>query len=579
MYKPNKQHLQPLLISNINDLPQKKRKRLEESWADYFYHHFFCRIDEEPFAVLYVDHPSRPNVPINWLVSLETLKAGFGWSDQELYDHFCFDLQVRYALGIHDLNESDFDLRTLYYFRNRLSQYNLKHGVNLLEKSFEKITHQQTTVLRVNTSMQRMDSTQVASNILKMSRLQLLVEALQRMHRNLSEADQQQHAETFAPYLEGHSGQYVYRIRGQAVQEHLQQIGQVIYHLLEELRENYAETPAYQVLKRFFEDNFRLEEQTVYPKSNQELEAGSLQSVDDLEATYRKKGSRVYTGYVANLSETCDPDNELQLITKVQVAPNNVNDNTLLMEALPDLKERTGLETLYTDGPYAGPDVDQALEDHQVEQIQTGINGKKLDPTRLYLDDFEMEQNEQGVVTKITCPQGQCVLVGLTKKKCNYQADFDPDFCQSCPFHLEDKCQARPGKKRPSFRMIFSASQLAVAIRRRKMELSKQDGKNLRTAIEGTVHEVKNPYPGSKLPVRGLFRVACVMVGSAAMTNVRRIYHHFEEKNKEERKKMKEEKKQEATQEQHRDSFFIFLKSLLANQRSSMPLLTSYLSF
>jgi hypothetical protein len=50
------------------------------------------------------------------------------------------------------------------------------------------------------------------------------------------------------------------------------------------------------------------------------------------------------------------------------------------------------------------------------------------------------------------------------------------------------------------------------------------------------------------------------MVGSAAMTNVRRIYHHFEEKKKEERKKMKEEKKQEATQEQHRDSFFHFFE-------------------
>ena len=29
------------------------------------------------------------------LVGLEALKAGFGWSDQELYEHFCYDLQVR----------------------------------------------------------------------------------------------------------------------------------------------------------------------------------------------------------------------------------------------------------------------------------------------------------------------------------------------------------------------------------------------------------------------------------------------------------------------------------------------------
>jgi hypothetical protein len=102
---------------------------------------------------------------------------------------------------------------------------------------------------------------------------------------------------------------------------------------------------------------------------------------------------------VANLSETCDPDNAVQLITKVQVAPNNTNDNTLLLEALPDLKERSGLETLYTDGPYAGPEVDEALQHHQVEQIQTGINGRPLDPGKLYLVDFEIEQNESGVPT------------------------------------------------------------------------------------------------------------------------------------------------------------------------------------
>ena len=39
-----------------------------------------------------------------------------------------------------------------------------------------------------------------------------------------------------------------------------------------------------------------------------------------MEATFRQKGGQ---GYVANLTETCDPDNELQLITQVQVAPNN----------------------------------------------------------------------------------------------------------------------------------------------------------------------------------------------------------------------------------------------------------------
>jgi hypothetical protein len=579
MYKPNKRHQQPLLISNVNDLPKKKRKRLKNSWAQDFYRDFFCRIDEDAFAVLYVDHPSRPNVPVNWLVGLETLKAGFGWSDEELYDHFCFDLQVRYALGIHDLNESDFDLRTLYNFRGRLSNYNLEHGVNLLTQAFEDITDEQLTALQVKTGKQRMDSTQVASNILEMSRLQLLVEAVQRMHSKLSEGDQQRYAEYFAPYVQDHSGQYVYRIKGkEAKQAHLQQIGKVIYHLLEELRPGYAQEPAYQVLGCFFADHFHLEDQAVRPKTNQELQADSLQSPDDLEATYRRKGSRDYKGYVANLSETCDLDNAVQLITKVQVAPNNTNDNTLLLEALPDLKERTALEMLYTDGPYAGPDVDPALQEHGVEQIQTGINGRKMDPDKLYLADFEIEQNESGVPTHLTCPQGQRVPVELSRRGRSYQGDFDPSLCLTCPFYLEERCPARPGKKRPTFRLRFTPAQMAVAQRRRKMRQNKQEGKNPRAAIEGTIREVKHPYPTGKLPVRGLFRMTCLMVGSAAMTNVRRIHHYWEDKRKVERRKMAAEKGPKATSKQQEVSFISFVMALLIGRRPFVSLPKAYLS-
>ena len=128
MYRENKQHLQPYLISNVNDLPEKHRKRLENSWAGVFYKEFFCRLKEEPFSVLYADIPSRPNIPVNVLVGLEYLKAGFGWSDEELYDAFIYNMQVRYALGYQQLGEGDFELRTLYNFRQRLSRYMQAHG-------------------------------------------------------------------------------------------------------------------------------------------------------------------------------------------------------------------------------------------------------------------------------------------------------------------------------------------------------------------------------------------------------------------------------------------------------------------
>ena len=131
MYRENKQHLQPYLISNVNDLPEKHRKRLENSWAGVFYKEFFRRLKEEPFSVLYADIPSRPNIPVNVLVGLEYLKAGFGWSDEELYDAFIYNMQVRYALGYHQLGEGDFELRSLYNFRQRLSRHMQAHGGQL----------------------------------------------------------------------------------------------------------------------------------------------------------------------------------------------------------------------------------------------------------------------------------------------------------------------------------------------------------------------------------------------------------------------------------------------------------------
>ena len=149
------------------------------------------------------------------LVSLDTLKGGFGWSDEELYDQFCYDLQVRYAVGYDNLGDGQFELRTLYNFRRRVSEYN-QASVNLLKVALADITDQQITAFRVQTGQQRMDSTQIASNMLDMSRLQLLVEAVRRFQRLLTAAEQAQYAELLAPYLAGSSSHYIFQVKGRA---------------------------------------------------------------------------------------------------------------------------------------------------------------------------------------------------------------------------------------------------------------------------------------------------------------------------------------------------------------------------
>jgi hypothetical protein len=547
MFKKNKKHQQPALISAASELPEKQRKRLENSWAGTFYEEFFSRIDEETFAVLYSAKGSRPNVAVNVLVGLEALKSGNGWSDEELYENYCYNLQVRYALGYDRLGDGDFEIRTLYYFRERLSRYNAENGINLLEKAFEAITDAQIVKLKVRTGMQRMDSTQIASNIVSASRLQLLVEAVQRVERILNEADKVRLGETLAPYTQDSAGHYTYRVKGkEAVQEHLQKIGQTIHALLLELKRDYGLETAYQVLERIFSENYDLVESSPRPKENSEIQSSCLQSVDDLEATYRTKGAGHYKGYVANVSETCDPANKIQLITKVQVAPNNVDDAQLLAEALPDLKKRTGVDTMITDGGYGGTISDAALQEQDVKLIQTAIRGLQPNPAKFHLADFDLSEDEEGHPAALTCPQGQTVSLTSTRTG-GWQARFDPVVCASCPFQQEGRCPTQPQKRDPRYLLAFTAKEVVSAKRRKQYLVHKDDGHNLRSAVEATMRSLKHPFPAGKLPVRGRFRVTCMAIASAATTNVRRIQRYLAAKMKAERAENMRDNRQNPT--------------------------------
>jgi hypothetical protein len=569
MFKKNKDHFQLPLTSNVDELPPKLRKRLDTSWSGVFYREFFSRLDETPFAVLYADCPSRPNIPVNVLVGLEYLKAGNGWTDESMFDNYCYDVQVRYALGYRQLGDGDFELRTLYYFRERLSRYMQETGINLLDKAFEQVTDKQIAAYHLKTGKQRMDSTQIASNIRTMSRLQLLVEVLQRVQRMLTEEEQSHYAEVFAPYIQGHAGQYVYHLKGQDTNEHLQKIGEDMQRLLTELRLSYAQEPVYQMFERVFGEHYLVEEKVLKTRLDTELSASSLQSPDDLEATYREKNKKHYKGYVANLSETCDPDNDLQLITKVQVSANSVDDAKLMEEALPNLKERTELKTLYTDGGYGSPDADQAMQKNKVEQIQTAIRGRAPSTEKLNLANFEIKQTETGKPTQITCPQGQTVAVHPSSQKKGFVAHFETEVCQACPFL--QKCPTQKGKRDASFHLRFSQQQVNMSQRRKRSQMHLQEGRNLRAAVEATVRQVKHPFPASKLPVRGRFRVTCMMIGSAMITNVRRIQRYLEAEIMLENKQKKAQMEQECSQEQPSVSFFASLKTIFRSWMAFEP--------
>lgn len=524
MFRKNDEHLQKPMFSSLFDLPDKEKERLSRSWAGTFYKEFFCRIDEDIFAILYSDKASRPNIAVNVLVGLETLKAGFGWSDAELEEALHFNLQVRYAVGYSSLDTGHFELRTMYNFRRRLVDHMQQTGENLLDEMFEKITDEQIAKLKLKTNKLRMDSTQMGSNIRKTSRIQLLVEVLQRVWRMLDEQDRARHKERFTPYIKNTSGQYVYHLKPGEGTDRLMEIGNQMRSLVEELALSYAEQLEYLILVRVYGEHFVQEDDGLRAKNGQELSANSLQAVDDWEASYRKKKGVGYRGYVTNVTETCEPDNDLQLIVKVQTEPNTTDDALMLDDVIPNLVERTDVDEIHTDGGYNSPKVDQTLHANRIEQFQTAIRGNKSSDDRLSVSEFVFTRDEEGQPQLVLCPQGQEVEIKPARKEGRFTALFDPEICQTCP--LFAKCPTQPLRRKPKRVLRVTQQQVNIAHRHANRRQAKTSGRNLRSAVEATVRSLKHPFGNGKLPVRGKRRVSMMMIASAAMTNVRRIWRY-----------------------------------------------------
>ena len=527
MFCKNEEHKQSKMFTAVDQLPQTARKKLEASWASVFYEEFFRRLDEEVFSVLYSDKKSRPNTPANILVGFETLKSGFGWSDEELYNHFLFDLQVRYALGLRDFEEGYFDLRTLYYFRAALVEYERKHEINLIQKASEQITDEQIRQFQVKTGLQRMDSTQLQSNIRKMSRLQLLVEIIHRLYRVVREEDQRRHDLLFGSYVKEDSLHYCYRVARDEVEGRLQQIGVDLAGMVEALEPVYGHEQAYRDAKRVFGEHFRCEEGAIIIKTGKELSGSTLQSPDDPEATYRKKSGESARGYVANITETCDPDNELQLVTAVSVQSNVTDDQNLLAEDIARLNERTDIEEVVTDAGYTGSTAAEALGSHQIKHKTSAIKGRKKETDTIGLEEFHVTRDEDGKITALVCPQGHLAEVRDGRTAGRYSAGFDATVCEGCP--LRDRCPAKRLKKRNLYVYRFGDTDVRVAQQRRQLAESGKETVNMRASVESTVRSVIHPFGGHlcKMPVRGKARVTTMAILSGAMVNVRRITRYL----------------------------------------------------
>ena len=106
------------------------------------------------------------------------------------------------------------------------------------------------------------------------------------------------------------------------------------------------------------------------------MDSNMMQNPSDPDATYRKKGSNVHRGYVANIEESVGSNGSV--VTSYQFEKNNVSDSAMLKEHLENINSSE--EILMTiDGAYASTENIELAAGKNIELVPTDLVGRDTD--------------------------------------------------------------------------------------------------------------------------------------------------------------------------------------------------------
>lgn len=521
MFRENNNHLQEELFNSFSWMNSKIQASLKETWAPFFYEHVFCKINEAPFSCLYSLDNGRPNFPVNILLSLEFIKHMKDYTDEDILEQFRFNYQIMYAVGLRNLGELYLSERTIYEFRRRVYCYAVENPdkEDLICGQFEELTRQFIKLAGINTKEQRVDSTQIMTNIKLAGRLSLAYDVL---FQAVKVCPLELLTDSLKQVLEpDYKTNALYRSKGSEAQKRIQEILDLGIELLSIIKSNpsISKMNAIEILKRFIKEQaiFDSEKNTWKAKANKEIKADSLQSAHDPDVTYRKKASKGHVGLVLNIAETCADENPVQLITDYTVEKNSVGDAEMLEKRIPEMQKKMEVTDFYVDGAYFSGEIEKQAQETGITVHYTDMTGKKPDPEKIPLTSFTIKDHK----TVEACPEGHAPYSCQFNGKNNViLAHFNKDVCSNCP--RQDACPVEFRKNNTVLRVEQDAVFLAEARERIEDKRVRKEATSKRTAIEGTNSSLKCSQGAGRLRVRGKVKATLV-------TGMKIIGHNFKQ--------------------------------------------------
>jgi len=496
-FVPNRLEEQQLsLFDPLTTMTEREKKFLDRSWAKYFAEFIFPKINEIPYAVLYSDKDSRPNTPVNVQIGALLIKELTNLSDDELLESLMFDIRFQYALHTTSFAEQPLSDRTLSRFRARCAAYETEHGVDLLHETITSLSSEMAELMRIDSSLKRMDSLMVASNIKRMGRLELLYTCVANLAKEM--AKNCKIPEHLRHYTEADDrNRVIYHNHSEETSAKIDTVLKDAATLKELCESDYNDSSNYQLLLRVLKEQAIQKEDGTYRLRTKEdggMDASILQNPADPDATYREKAGKQHRGYVANVIEASGKNGSI--IEDYQYEQNIHSDSQFLKETLDGMEKQDETVTIVTDGAYSGTQNEELAAQKNVRLVTTNLTGREAEDI---MADFEFSEDGRKV---IKCPSGH------EPKSCSYNQEtgqctisFQKSQCQNCPH--KEKCHPKMFKRVSRKTVSSKSNQRAKQQRERSTEDFKKQSR-FRNGVETIPSILRRKYGIDKIPVRGL---------------------------------------------------------------------------
>ena len=480
-------------------LTEKTRTRLLDGWPGVFRHVILELMPVNVLGGHYSPDMGRPTKELYSMAGLIFMMEFFDWKKPEALNAYSFHMDVHYALNMEPVTH-DIAIRTLERY------VALFEKDELAKKIMHDVTIKLAELLEINIDKQRLDSTHIFSDMASFGRTRLMGVAIKRFLTQVLRGDSSVY-QALPESLRQRYSPSVHQMFGgtgkdkQSRRRLRQQVAEDMHFLIGKFTDMgpLNNGTCYKAMERIFYEQCDVHEDKVTVKDK--VGSRVMQNPSDADATYDgHKGP----GYQVQLAETCDPDNEVQIITAALPQTAADPDTEAVEPVLNTLEESKLLpQELFMDTGYASDENVRKAESRGVELVGPVPGGAgRVCEDELTIDDFNIDEATEQVVC---CPAGHAPASSIHDPQTGKTRTMMPDSaCGPCEY--SDQCPVT--KRRHGYQLDHTAKQRRAASRRHEeaTDVFRQRYK-IRGGIESTNSGLKRRTGMGRLRVRGSPRV------------------------------------------------------------------------